>query len=86
MQQKNMLNSMVLDSCEFYCGDMKDVLQKVFESNHPKPNVLVTKSAKKTECTKVVEQILKFAPPKLSIVGYNSATQARDLALMKEQC
>jgi len=33
----------------------------------------------------VVEQILKIAPEKVVYVSCNSATQARDLALMDEQ-
>jgi 23S rRNA m(5)U-1939 methyltransferase (EC 2.1.1.-) len=37
------------------------------------------------ECTKkVVEQILKLSPEKIVYVSCNSATQARDLALMKD--
>ncbi|HKJ06340.1 MAG TPA: hypothetical protein VJ970_02615, partial [Flavobacteriaceae bacterium] len=34
---------------------------------------------------KVVEKILEIAPPKIVYVSCNSATQARDLALLKEQ-
>jgi 23S rRNA (uracil1939-C5)-methyltransferase len=33
----------------------------------------------------VVQQILNIAPKKIVYVSCNSATQARDLALMKEQ-
>ena len=42
------------------------------------------RSAKRRNAPKVVEQILKLAPPKIVYVSCNSATQARDLALMKE--
>ena len=55
-----------------------------FLANHPKPNVLVTDPPRDGMHQKVVEQILKLAPPKIVYVSCNSATQARDLALMKE--
>ena len=73
-----------LENCEFYCGDMKDVFTEEFLANHPKPNVLVTDPPRDGMHQKVVEQILKLAPPKIVYVSCNSATQARDLALMKE--
>ena len=73
-----------LDNCTFYCGDMKEVFTEEFLSKHPKADVLVTDPPRDGMHPKVVEQILKLSPEKVVYVSCNSATQARDIALMKE--
>ena len=70
-----------LESC---CNIDLRLFTEEFLANHPKPNVLVTDPPRDGMHQKVVEQILKLAPPKIVYVSCNSATQARDLALMKE--
>lgn len=74
-----------LNNCTFYCGDMKEVFSDEFLQNHPKADVLITDPPRDGMHPKVVEQILKLSPKKIVYVSCNSATQARDLALMKEQ-
>lgn len=73
-----------LTNCTFYCGDMKEVFTEEFLENHPKADVLITDPPRDGMHQKVVEQILKLAPERIVYVSCNSATQARDLALMKE--
>lgn len=73
-----------LTNTTFYCGDMKDVFTEEFLAAHPKADVLITDPPRDGMHQKVVEQILKLAPQKVVYVSCNSATQARDLALMKE--
>lgn len=73
-----------LTNTTFYCGDMKDVFTEEFLANHPKADVLITDPPRDGMHQKVVEQILKLAPEKVVYVSCNSATQARDLALMKD--
>lgn len=73
-----------LTNCTFYCGDMKDVFTEEFLENHPKADVLITDPPRDGMHQKVVEQILKHAPERIVYVSCNSATQARDLALMKD--
>ena len=73
-----------LDNCTFYCGDMKTVFNDEFLENHPKADVLITDPPRDGMHQKVVEQILKLSPEKIVYVSCNSATQARDLALMKD--
>ena len=74
-----------LTNTTFYCGDMKNVFNDEFLENYPKADVLITDPPRDGMHQKVVEQILKLAPEKIVYVSCNSATQARDLALMKEQ-
>ncbi len=73
-----------LDNCTFYCGDMKDVFTDEFLQNHPKADVLITDPPRDGMHQKVVEQILKLRPEKVVYVSCNSATQARDISLMKD--
>lgn len=74
-----------ITNCTFYCGDMKEVFTEEFLENHPKADVLITDPPRDGMHQKVVEQILKLAPERIVYVSCNSATQARDLALMKDR-
>ena len=73
-----------LDNCIFYCGDMKEGFTEEFLAQHPKADVLITDPPRDGMHPKVVEQILKLSPNRIVYVSCNSATQARDLALMKD--
>ncbi|QDP84794.1 23S rRNA (uracil(1939)-C(5))-methyltransferase RlmD [Chryseobacterium sp. SNU WT5] len=73
-----------LTNCTFYCGDMKEIFNDEFIAQHPKADVLITDPPRDGMHQKVVGQILRLAPEKIVYVSCNSATQARDLALMKE--
>ncbi|RYZ87037.1 MAG: 23S rRNA (uracil(1939)-C(5))-methyltransferase RlmD, partial [Proteobacteria bacterium] len=71
-----------IDNCEFFVGDMKVVFNDAFIAQHGHPDVLITDPPRDGMHKDVVEQILKIAPDKVVYVSCNSATQARDLALM----
>ncbi|WP_278552700.1 23S rRNA (uracil(1939)-C(5))-methyltransferase RlmD [Elizabethkingia bruuniana] len=73
-----------LTNCTFYCGDMKDIFNQEFLESHPKADVLITDPPRDGMHAKVVEQILNLSPEKIVYVSCNSATQARDLAMLKE--
>jgi 23S rRNA (uracil1939-C5)-methyltransferase len=74
-----------IDNVEFFVGDMKDVFTTEFINKHGKPDVIITDPPRDGMHKKVVEQILKISPKRVVYVSCNSATQARDLSLMKEQ-
>ncbi|MEZ4838050.1 23S rRNA (uracil(1939)-C(5))-methyltransferase RlmD [Flavobacterium sp.] len=71
-----------ITNCEFFVGDMKDVFNATFIATHGKPDVIITDPPRDGMHAAVVEQIMKIAPDKVVYVSCNSATQARDLALM----
>ena len=48
------------------------------------PDVIITDPPRDGMHKKVVEKILEIKPSRIVYVSCNSATQARDLALMKE--
>ncbi len=73
-----------LDNCTFYAGDMKEIFTDEFLETHPKADVLITDPPRDGMHQKVVEQILKLAPKRIVYVSCNSATQARDLALLSQ--
>jgi 23S rRNA (uracil1939-C5)-methyltransferase len=73
-----------IDNCEFYVGDMKVVFNDDFIAQHGHPDVIITDPPRDGMHKDVIEQIMKIAPEKIVYVSCNSATQARDLALMDE--
>jgi len=74
-----------ITNCEFFIGDMKVVFNEAFIAQHGKPDVIITDPPRDGMHKDVVEQILKIAPKRVVYVSCNSATQARDLALMDEK-
>lgn len=74
-----------IDNVDFFVGDMKEVFTKDFIAEHGKPDVIITDPPRDGMHKKVVGQILNIAPKRVVYVSCNSATQARDLALMKDQ-
>ncbi|PKP40892.1 MAG: 23S rRNA (uracil(1939)-C(5))-methyltransferase RlmD, partial [Bacteroidetes bacterium HGW-Bacteroidetes-13] len=68
----------------FYVGDMKTLLSADFVSQNGLPDVVITDPPRDGMHKDVVEQLLQMAPGKIVYVSCNSATQARDLNLMKE--
>jgi len=74
-----------ISNCEFYVGDMKNVFNDAFIAQHGHPDVIITDPPRDGMHKDVVEQILKIAPERVVYVSCNSATQARDLALMDEK-
>ncbi|MFL9829231.1 23S rRNA (uracil(1939)-C(5))-methyltransferase RlmD [Flavobacterium sp. ST-87] len=74
-----------IDNCEFFVGDMKVVFNDAFIAQQGQPDVIITDPPRDGMHKDVIEQIMKIAPEKVVYVSCNSATQARDLALMDEK-
>lgn len=74
-----------IHNCDFFCGDMKDIFDEGFIKKNGKPDVIITDPPRDGMHKNVVENILKINPSRVVYVSCNSATQARDLALMKDQ-
>lgn len=72
-----------ITNTEFYVGDMKNVFNAKFVETHGIPDVIVTDPPRDGMHKDVVQQILNIAPKKIVYVSCNSATQARDLEMMK---
>ncbi|MCK5679053.1 MAG: 23S rRNA (uracil(1939)-C(5))-methyltransferase RlmD, partial [Flavobacteriaceae bacterium] len=73
-----------IENTEFFVGDMAKIFTQDFINQNGIPDVIITDPPRDGMHKKVIEQILNILPNKIVYVSCNSATQARDLALMKE--
>ncbi len=71
-----------IDNVEFYVGDMRKVFTEKFINKHGKPDVIITDPPRDGMHKEVVAQIIGILPERIVYVSCNSATQARDLALL----
>ena len=73
-----------IENTVFYDGDMAKVFTSEFITENGHPDLIITDPPRDGMHQKVVMQILNILPEKVVYISCNSATQARDLALMKE--
>ena len=73
-----------ITNTSFHTGDMKAVFNDAFISAHGMPDVVITDPPREGMHKEVVEHLVRMAPQRIVYVSCNSATQARDLSLMKE--
>jgi len=73
-----------ITNVEFYAGDMKDVFNDSFIKKHGQPDVIITDPPRDGMHKNVVAKMLEISPKKIVYVSCNSATQARELSLMKD--
>lgn len=71
-----------IENVEFYVGDMKKVFNEEFINKHGKPDVVITDPPRDGMHADVVAQLLNLGAERIVYVSCNSATQARDLALL----
>jgi len=73
-----------IENVSFHVGDMKNVFTQEFVNKNGKPDVIITDPPRDGMHKDVVAQLLKIGAPRIVYVSCNSATQARDLALLDE--
>jgi len=74
-----------IDNTLFFAGDMKDLLNDEFITEHGKPNIIITDPPRAGMHEDVCKQLLKIAAEKIVYISCNVATQARDLAILDEK-
>jgi 23S rRNA (uracil1939-C5)-methyltransferase len=81
------LNSRVNNvlNTEFFSGDIKDLLNPAFLSQHGKPDVVITDPPRAGMHENVCRMLLQAEPEKIVYVSCNPATQARDLKILAEK-
>jgi 23S rRNA (uracil1939-C5)-methyltransferase len=70
---------------EFYAGDVIDICNDDFFSQHGKSDVIITDPPRAGMHEKLVKKILEIEAPTVVYVSCNPATQARDLSLLDEK-
>ncbi|MFN7260092.1 MAG: 23S rRNA (uracil(1939)-C(5))-methyltransferase RlmD [Cyclobacteriaceae bacterium] len=70
---------------EFFAGDMKDLLNEAFLSQHGRPDVVITDPPRAGMHEDVCHMLLKALPKRIVYVSCNPATQARDLKILSEK-
>jgi 23S rRNA (uracil1939-C5)-methyltransferase len=73
-----------LTNAHFEVGDMRHAFSEELWERYGKPDVLVTDPPRDGMHPKVVERLLALDIPRIVYVSCNSATQARDIALLSE--
>ena len=71
-----------INNASFFVGDMKDLFNQDFINEHGRPDVVVTDPPRDGMHKEVVAQLIELSADRIVYVSCNSATQARDLALM----
>jgi len=71
-----------IKNCSFFAGDMKKIFTEEFVTKNGNPDIIITDPPRDGMHKDVVKQILKINPKRIVYVSCNSATQARDLAIM----
>lgn len=74
-----------ISNTEFFAGDMVKVLDDLFVDTHGKPDVIITDPPRAGMHPKVVELLNRIEANRIVYVSCNSATQARDLEILKEK-
>ena len=71
-----------ITNCDFYAGDMKDILTDDFVERHGRPDVIILDPPRAGIHPDVAKVILNAAPDRMVYVSCNPASQARDLEIL----
>ena len=70
---------------EFFAGDVIKICNDEFFKQHGKADVIITDPPRAGMHEKLIIKLLEIAAPKIVYVSCNTATQARDIALLSEK-
>lgn len=71
-----------ITNCDFFAGDMKDILTDEFVQEHGRPDVIILDPPRAGIHPDVAQVILNAAPDRMVYVSCNPASQARDLEIL----
>jgi 23S rRNA (uracil1939-C5)-methyltransferase len=78
------INSQInkIGNTEFYAGDIKELLNDSFLTQHGHPDIILTDPPRVGMHEDVTRMLLAAAPKRIIYVSCNPATQARDLKIL----
>jgi 23S rRNA (uracil1939-C5)-methyltransferase len=74
-----------ISHAHFFAGDVIKICGDAFFAEHGKPDVVITDPPRAGMHEKLVNKLLEMEAPKIVYVSCNTATQARDIALLAEK-
>jgi 23S rRNA (uracil1939-C5)-methyltransferase len=74
-----------IKNTNFFAGDMKDILNADFITENGKPDVIITDPPRAGMHPEVVQRLLEIEAGRIVYISCNAATQARDIAMLKEK-
>jgi 23S rRNA (uracil1939-C5)-methyltransferase len=78
-------NINLVANCEFFAGDIKNLLNESFLAQHGRPELIITDPPRVGMHEDVCNMLLQAAPKRIIYVSCNAATQARDLKLFADK-
>lgn len=74
-----------IEHTHFFAGDVIKICDDAFFAEHGRPDIVITDPPRAGMHEKLVNKLLEIAAPKIVYVSCNTATQARDIALLSEK-
>ena len=74
-----------INHAQFFAGDVIKICDDAFFEQHGKPDVVITDPPRAGMHEKLVIKLLEMAAPTIVYVSCNTATQARDIALLSDK-
>ena len=74
-----------INHAHFFAGDVIKICNDAFFNTHGKPDVVITDPPRAGMHEKLIIKLLEMQSPKIVYVSCNTATQARDIALLSEK-
>jgi 23S rRNA (uracil1939-C5)-methyltransferase len=74
-----------IENAQFFCGDVIKICDNAFFHEHGQPEVVITDPPRAGMHEKLVKKLLEMEANRIVYVSCNSATMARDLALLLEK-
>ena len=74
-----------IEHTHFFAGDVIKICDDAFFAEHGRPDIVIIDPPRAGMHEKLVNKLLEIAAPKIVYVSCNTATQARDIALLSEK-